>query len=253
MSTENKRTDASPAKGESVRWCPSGESREVQNESESAKRSSSMVRQSSDGSHPWDGRSTSKTPAQRMTILQANASTAARKAEASSGLRSGQLKSGRVEPAAEECHGDSMGLDGPNQSTVCPQRGIAGARWSGVFRARTHRGAAGCSHCFIASSQTYGPTRATPDHRMMSEPAAPDLAQPPRTKRGSLMVRLVIGAAVVVAVVWFLRSRHQERTPSGGSTAATAPGSGAPRSGSREEGAEGRVVTVQVATADRKD
>ena len=67
------------------------------------------------------------------------------------------------------------------------------------------------------------------------------------------MVRLVIGAAVVVAVVWFLRSRHQERTPSGGSAAATAPGNGAPRSGSREDGAEGRVVTVQVATADRKD
>jgi membrane fusion protein, multidrug efflux system len=68
------------------------------------------------------------------------------------------------------------------------------------------------------------------------------------------MVRLVIGAAVVVAVVWFLRSRHQERTASSGSTAATAPGSGAPRSGSREEGgAEGRVVTVQVATAERRD
>src|SRR5262245_45832684 len=92
---------------------------------------------------------------------------------------------------------------------------------------------------------------------MMSEPAAPEIAQAPRTKRGSTVLRVVIGALVVVAVVWYLRSRHQDRSPSSNDAAATARGgSGAPRdaAGRDEEGGpEGRVVTVQVATAERKD
>jgi multidrug efflux system membrane fusion protein len=56
--------------------------------------------------------------------------------------------------------------------------------------------------------------------------------------------------------VWFLRSRHQERSASGSGAAATAPGgSGAPRSSASRDGEapDGRVVTVQVASAERKD
>lgn len=94
---------------------------------------------------------------------------------------------------------------------------------------------------------------------MMSEPAAPELAQPPRTKRGSVALRVIVGLAIVIGIVWFLRSRHQDRTMSGSDArAAAAGGSGAPRAGApsrdgAEGGPEGRVVTVQVATAERKD
>jgi multidrug efflux system membrane fusion protein len=93
---------------------------------------------------------------------------------------------------------------------------------------------------------------------MTPPPPAPELAQPPKTKRGSVALRVIIGLVVVVAIGWFLRSRHQERTVSGPETdAAAAGGGGAPRRGgpSRDgaEGAEGRVVTVQVAAAERKD
>jgi len=91
----------------------------------------------------------------------------------------------------------------------------------------------------------------------MSEPAAPEIAQAPRTKRGSTVLRVVIGALVVVAVVWYLRSRHRDRSPASSDAAATArDGSGAPRGAAGrdgEGGPEGRVVTVQVATAERKD
>src|SRR5678816_4301740 len=92
---------------------------------------------------------------------------------------------------------------------------------------------------------------------MMSEPAAPEIAQAPRIKRGSTVLRVVIGALAVVAVVWYLRSRHRDRPPTSSDAAATArDGSGGPRgAGPRdgEGGPEGRVVTVQVATAERKD
>jgi multidrug efflux system membrane fusion protein len=90
---------------------------------------------------------------------------------------------------------------------------------------------------------------------MMPPSAAPEVAQAPRTKRGSVVLRVVIGALVVVAVVWWLRSRSQERPSSGRDAAAAARGSAAPSSaGPRGEGGpEGRVVTVQVATVERKD
>jgi multidrug efflux system membrane fusion protein len=94
----------------------------------------------------------------------------------------------------------------------------------------------------------------------MPDPAVPELAQPPKIKRGSSVVRVVIAVAAIGAVVWYLRSRHQERTVPG-----AGPGDGAARSGSMAgdtgggtrrgggSGAEARVVPVQVATAERKD
>lgn len=102
---------------------------------------------------------------------------------------------------------------------------------------------------------------------MMSNPAAPEVAQPPRTKRGSLVLRVIVAAAAIVAVVWYLRSRHQERTVSAGAGDGVArsdsgrggEGAGGPRQdgGGSRGGAggaqDGRVVTVQVAVAERKD
>ena len=91
----------------------------------------------------------------------------------------------------------------------------------------------------------------------MSDPAVPELAQPPKMKRGFPVLRVIVAAAAVVAVVWYLRSRHQERTVSGagaarsGSMAGDSGGSGRrPGGGS---GLDARVVPVQVATAERKD
>ena len=84
-----------------------------------------------------------------------------------------------------------------------------------------------------------------PDH------AVPQLAQPPNTKHGSWVVRVVIAVVVIGAIAWYLRSRHQERTGSESSPAASAQGSGA---GGRGGGSgEARVVPVQIAVAERKD
>lgn len=93
---------------------------------------------------------------------------------------------------------------------------------------------------------------------MMSEPAVPELAQPPKMKRGSSVLRVLVAVAAVIAVVWYLRSRRQERTVSAGDGSARSgsmAGSGAagsPRGGDGK-GSDARVVPVQVATAERKD
>jgi multidrug efflux system membrane fusion protein len=107
----------------------------------------------------------------------------------------------------------------------------------------------------------------------MSDPAVQDFAHPPKAasppvsavpgaSRGSWWWRLVIALIAVGAVVWYVRSHHQERSPSlaggsgGGDRAdhAAAAGSGhAPARGAEGSEAEGRVVTVQVAPVVRKD
>ncbi len=87
----------------------------------------------------------------------------------------------------------------------------------------------------------------------MSDPVAPALMQPPRTKRGSWVLRVVVAAAAIAVVVWFLRSRQQERTVSS-SNAASGARSGGERGGrGGGAGGEGRVVPVQVATVERRD
>jgi multidrug efflux system membrane fusion protein len=91
---------------------------------------------------------------------------------------------------------------------------------------------------------------------MMSDPAVPELAQPPKMKRGSSVVRVVVAVVAVAVVVWWLRSRHQERTVSSdGSTRSGAAGSGSPRRGGpgAGSGSDARVVPVQVARVERKD
>jgi membrane fusion protein, multidrug efflux system len=118
----------------------------------------------------------------------------------------------------------------------------------------------------------------------MSDPAVQDLAPPPKAAanasipspgssagpgagRGSWWLRLVIAVIAVGAVVLWLRSRHQERSvsPAGGAAGsdrtehAASDAGGGGRGGGRRGGggeggdAEGRVVTVQVAPAERKD
>ncbi|HEU4731340.1 MAG TPA: efflux RND transporter periplasmic adaptor subunit [Kofleriaceae bacterium] len=96
----------------------------------------------------------------------------------------------------------------------------------------------------------------------MSDPTVPELAQPPRTKRGSIAVRVVVAAVAIAAVVWYLRSRHQERTVPTEAPGATEAGSnGAPSAGRERAGGpargrggpDARVVPVQVATAERRD
>ena len=90
----------------------------------------------------------------------------------------------------------------------------------------------------------------------MSDPAVPALAHAPKAKHGSWLVRLIVAAAVVGLLVWYLRSRHQERTvPSGEPASAASSGAGAGDRGGRggPGGGEARVVPVQVATAERKD
>jgi len=96
----------------------------------------------------------------------------------------------------------------------------------------------------------------------MSDPAIPDLApRAPATtagtpvKRGSPVLRVVVAVVAIAVVVWYLRSRHQER-PAASGAAGTASGEAPASDGARRAGGgsgEGRVVPVQVATAERKD
>jgi multidrug efflux system membrane fusion protein len=96
---------------------------------------------------------------------------------------------------------------------------------------------------------------------MMSDPAVPELAQPPRTKPGSPATRAIVIIAAIAAiagVAWYLRSRSQGRTGSASETAARSGAAGedparAPAGRSGAGSGEARVVPVQVATAERKD
>jgi multidrug efflux system membrane fusion protein len=97
----------------------------------------------------------------------------------------------------------------------------------------------------------------------MQDPAAHDpalAAQPVRSRGGSLVGRVLVAAVVIAGVVWGVRYFSSREEPAsagpaaaGQRTAAGAPGSpGA--SGRRDRGGQdGRVVTVQVATVERKD
>jgi len=92
----------------------------------------------------------------------------------------------------------------------------------------------------------------------MPDPAVPVLTQPPRTKRGSWVLRVIVAAAAIAAVVWYLRSRHHERTVAAGGDAGSARsssdrGGGGRGAGSGSAGGESRVVPVQVAAVERKD
>jgi len=89
----------------------------------------------------------------------------------------------------------------------------------------------------------------------MSDPAVPELTQPPRTKRGSWFLRVIVAAAAIAAVVWFRRSRQQERTlaASRAPDGAASTGGGRGGRGGGGAGGEARVVPVQVATVERKD
>lgn len=100
----------------------------------------------------------------------------------------------------------------------------------------------------------------------MSDPGVTHVAEPPRPVAGppvgrrSWLPRIVIGVIAIGAVVWYLRSHQQEKSAmapaSGGSAAAPAGDRGSEaRPARRGDGsdAEGRVVPVQVATAERKD
>lgn len=106
----------------------------------------------------------------------------------------------------------------------------------------------------------------------MSDPAVQELAPPPRgpgnpqpvagapARRGWLL-RALVAVAAIAAVVWYLRSRQHERSPAiapadrGAERASGEPPSGGGGGGGRRSGGdtEGRVVPVQVATAERKD
>jgi membrane fusion protein, multidrug efflux system len=105
---------------------------------------------------------------------------------------------------------------------------------------------------------------------MTPDPAAPALAQAPKARSGSPVLRVIVAVAAVVAVVWYLRSRHHDPTVSMGAgdgserSASGAAGNGAETSrqggggggGGRRGGGEspeGRVVPVQVAAVERKD
>jgi multidrug efflux system membrane fusion protein len=101
---------------------------------------------------------------------------------------------------------------------------------------------------------------------MTPDSAVQEIAQPTKTKRGSLVLRGIVAVAVIGAVMWYVRSRHQERMVSSGagdSIARSDSGRGESGDGRRSAssgsrgggggGPDGRVVTVQVAAVERKD
>jgi multidrug efflux system membrane fusion protein len=69
------------------------------------------------------------------------------------------------------------------------------------------------------------------------------------------VLRVIIALAVLGGVVWFVRSRHHERTGTDSAAAASARGSDgkAGRPGAGSGSGEGRVVTVQVAPVEKRD
>lgn len=93
-----------------------------------------------------------------------------------------------------------------------------------------------------------------PDH-VVSAHAPPGHAVPAK-KSGSWLLRVIVAVVAIAAVVWYLRSRHQEKTISQNATAGSgrAGGEGGGRRGGAGGGSgEGRVVPVQVAAVDKKD
>lgn len=97
----------------------------------------------------------------------------------------------------------------------------------------------------------------------MQEPAAHDpalAAQPARPRAGSRVGRVLVAGAVIAGVVWGVKHLGSRQEPAGGEGPAaggqrTAGGPGNPgASGGRDRGGQdGRVVTVQVATVERKE
>src|ERR1700760_728220 len=92
------------------------------------------------------------------------------------------------------------------------------------------------------------------DQRTMSQTAVPELAQPTTAKRGSTgstVLRVIIAAAVIGGIAWYVHSRHHERTTGTDSSAAATPHSGSDGKGGKPGAgggsAESRVVTVQIA------
>jgi multidrug efflux system membrane fusion protein len=102
----------------------------------------------------------------------------------------------------------------------------------------------------------------------MSDPAVQEIAPPTMTpgsrgtadapaKRSSWVFRIVIAAIAIGAALWYLRSRSAERSAAVGppdrADRSGSDGAAAPRRGGAGGDAEGRVVPVQVATAEKKD
>ena len=90
----------------------------------------------------------------------------------------------------------------------------------------------------------------------MSDPAVQQLVQPPGTaapaKRGWLL-RAIVAVAVIGVAVWYLRSRQERAVAPPGADRSAERGAPSDPSRAGRGDAEGRVVTVQVATAERKD
>lgn len=90
-----------------------------------------------------------------------------------------------------------------------------------------------------------------PDH------AVPNLGHaPPEVagkKHGSWLLRVVVAIAAIGAVVWYLRSRHHDKTIAATTGSNRAEGRGGRGAGSGSAGGEGRVVPVQVAVVEKKD
>lgn len=83
------------------------------------------------------------------------------------------------------------------------------------------------------------------------EPVAPASPAHPRSA-GGIAIRIVVAAAVVGGVIWYLQHRSEKKT----AAAMAGSGGSADHAGGRSGGsgsAEGRVVPVQVAIAERKD
>ena len=93
----------------------------------------------------------------------------------------------------------------------------------------------------------------------MTEPAAvtptPNGSGHASPRRGrAIVVRLVVAAAAVVGVLWYVNHRSEKKSAGAGKgSAETGAGQGSARKGGGGGSGEGRVVPVQIATVERKD